>query len=155
LRLEPFGSHDIARKAGGIMRILFVEDSKFLRFAIERALARAGYDVCAAAEGAEALRLVHENLPDLILLDLLLPGMSGLEVLRTLKGDPQTSSIPVVVLTGLSEKNATHLHQDGASYFLEKGPLCLDKSPEQLLAALEQIINELPGPASPARATAG
>ena len=54
-------------------KILLVEDSKFLRLTAERALARAGYEVSSAADGEEALRMAREKLPDLILLDMLLP----------------------------------------------------------------------------------
>ncbi len=64
------------------MKILLVEDSKFLRLATERALARAGYEINSAPDGEEALRLAKEKLPDLILLDMLLPKMSGPDVLR-------------------------------------------------------------------------
>ena len=63
-------------------KILLVEDSKFLRLATERALARVGYEMSSAADGEEALRVAREKLPDLILLDMLLPKMSGLDVLK-------------------------------------------------------------------------
>src|ERR1700758_3427386 len=103
-----------------MIKILLVEDSKFLRLATERALARAGYEMNSAADGEEALRLAREKLPDLILLDMLLPKMSGPEVLAALKQDSATRAIPVVVMTGMSEKNASRLQGDGAAGFLEK-----------------------------------
>jgi CheY-like chemotaxis protein len=124
-------------------KILLVEDSTFLRLATERALLRAGYKVSSAADGVEALRLVHEESPDLILLDLLLPKMSGLDVLKALKQDPVTQPIPVVVITGMSQKNADRLQQDGASAFLEKSSLDLDKSADKLLAALGEVLKNL------------
>jgi len=71
-----------------MIKILLVEDSKFLRLATERALARAGYDVSTAADGEEAVAKAREKLPDLILLDLLLPKVTGTEVLKALKKDP-------------------------------------------------------------------
>jgi CheY-like chemotaxis protein len=133
-----------ANVSGNMIRILLVEDSKFLRLATERALGRAGYQMSSVADGDEALRLAHENLPDLILLDMLLPKMSGPDVLKALKLDPATQSIPVVVMTGMSEKNAPRLREDGAIAFLEKSALELDKGSGKLLAALEGIIEKLP-----------
>lgn len=126
------------------MKILLVEDSKFLRISTERALARAGYAVSTAVDGEEAVQFARERLPDLILLDMLLPKMSGPDVLKALKKDPATSEIPVVVLTGLSQKNATRLQDDGAFAFLEKAELSLEKGSQALLAALDDIIKRLP-----------
>jgi CheY-like chemotaxis protein len=107
----------------GMTKILLVEDSKFLRLTVERALARAGYEMSSAADGEEALRMAREKLPDLILLDMLLPKISGPDVLMALKKDPLTMAIPVVVITGLSLKNAARLQEDGAVAFLEKSEL--------------------------------
>jgi CheY-like chemotaxis protein len=126
------------------MKILLVEDSKFLRLATERALARAGYEMSSAVDGEEALRTAREKLPDLILLDMLLPKMSGPEVLVALKKDPLTKAIPVVVMTGLSQKNAARLQGDGASGFLEKSALELEKGSEKLVAAVREIVEKLP-----------
>lgn len=125
-------------------KILMVEDSKFLRLASERALARAGYNVVAAEDGEQALQLAREHMPDLILLDMLLPKMSGPDVLKALKKDPATADIPVVAFTGLSHKNAARLHEDGAFAFLEKSELCVDKGCEPFLQALAEIIKKLP-----------
>lgn len=127
-----------------MIRILLVEDSKFLRLATERALTRAGYQMSSVADGDEALRLAHVDLPDLILLDMLLPKMSGPDVLKALKLDPATRSIPVVVMTGMSGKNAARLQEDGAIAFLEKSALELDKGSGKLLTALEGILEKLP-----------
>jgi CheY-like chemotaxis protein len=127
-----------------MIRILLVEDSKFLRLATERALARAGYEVSSAVDGEEALLMARQKMPDLILLDMLLPKMSGPDVLKALKLDPATQPIPVVVMTGLSQKNAARLQQDGAIAFLEKSTLELDKGSQKLLAALLDILKQLP-----------
>jgi CheY-like chemotaxis protein len=127
-----------------MIKILLVEDSKFLRLATERALARAGYEMSSAADGEEALRVAREKLPDLILLDMLLPKMSGPEVLAALKKDPLTKEIPVVVMTGMSQKNAARLQADGAAGFLEKSALQLEKGSEMLLRAVREIVEKLP-----------
>src|ERR1017187_3382401 len=137
-----------------MMRILLVEDSKFLRLATGRTLARAGYEMSFAGDGDEALLMAGEKQPDLILLDMMLPKMSGLEVLKALKKEPATEGIPVVVLTGLSQTNAERLRRDGAFAFLAKADLALDQGGEPLLAVLTKIFTELPS-ASRAPAVCG
>ena len=124
-------------------KILLADDSKFLRLAIERALARAGYSVITAHDGEEAVKLTKERKPDLVLLDMLLPKMAGPEVLKALKADPETRAIAVVVFTGLSQKNASRLEKDGAYAFLEKSGLGLDKGCEAFLVALAGIVKKL------------
>ena len=127
-----------------VEKILVAEDSKLLRQTAERALARAGYVVSTAVDGEEVLRAARENPPDLILLDMLLPKMSGQDALRALKKDAATANIPVVVLTVLSRKNAEKLQSEGAFAFLEKSELALDKGPDLLVSMLRAIIEQIP-----------
>jgi two-component system, OmpR family, phosphate regulon response regulator PhoB len=124
-------------------KILLVDDSKFLRLATERALARAGYEVSTATDGENALQIARGKKPDVILLDMLLPKMTGPDVLKALKSDPATAGIAVVAFTGLSHKNASRLEHDGACAFLDKAELGLDKGSEALLVALARIIRSL------------
>ena len=124
-------------------KVLVVEDSKFLRMAVERALARAGYQVVTAGDGQCALEMAQREKPDLILLDMLLPKMTGPDVLRQLKKNPATTTIAVVVLTGLSHKNADRLQRDGACAFLDKCDLELEKGYDKLLSGLEGILRNL------------
>src|SRR5450755_1916648 len=124
-------------------KILLVDDSKFLRLATERALARAGYEVSTATDGEHALEMAREKKPDVILLDMLLPKMTGPDVLKALKKDPETAGIAVVAFTGLSQKNAPRLQQDGAFAYLEKSELGLDKGCDSFLAALGAIVEKL------------
>src|SRR5271157_5217748 len=141
----PFLScRDLELWKAKMIKILLVEDSKFLRLATERALVHAGYELSSAGDGDEALRLARERIPDLILLDLLVPKTSGLDVLKALKQDSATKSIPVVVMSGMSQKNAARLAHDGAVGFLEKSDLELDKGSAKLLAALQEILKKLP-----------
>lgn len=118
--------------------ILLVEDSKFLRIAIERVITRARYRVIGAGDGEEALLVAASSLPDLVVLDMLLPKLSGPEVLRSLKKNDVTAHIPVIVLSSLPQKNESKLLQEGASAFIEKGPL-LD-NPELLLGAINLAL---------------
>lgn len=126
-----------------MIKILLAEDSKFLRLATERALASAGYDVYSAVDGEEAVRLAREKLPDLILLDMLLPKMSGPDVLAALQKESSTKRIPVVVMTGMSKANAARLRDDGAFGFLEKSDMELDKGSEKILAAVREILKKI------------
>jgi CheY-like chemotaxis protein len=124
-------------------KILVVEDSRFLRLAMERALSRAGYDVITAADGEDAVKKARANLPALILLDLLLPKLTGTDVLKALKKDPATAGIAVVVLTAMSQKNEDWLLRDGAFAFLAKSELALEKGSGTLLAAVADILRKL------------
>jgi len=124
--------------------ILLVEDSKFLRVATERILTRAGYQVICAGDGDEALALAGSRLPDLIVLDMLLPKLSGPEVLRSLKKNDLTAHIPVVVLSSLSQNNGPKLVQEGADAFIEKGSLLAN--PGRLLAAVMAALPRIAVP---------
>jgi two-component system, OmpR family, phosphate regulon response regulator PhoB len=123
---------------------LLVEDSRFLRIATERILLKAGYRVICAGDGDEALVLAGSKIPDLIVLDMLLPKLSGPEVLRSLKKNDRTAHIPVVVLSSLSQNNGPKLVQEGADAFLEKSALLEDPGP-----LLEAIATALPRTAVP------
>jgi CheY-like chemotaxis protein len=84
--------------------ILVVEDTELLRRIYVDRLKQEGYDVLTAADGAECLKVVRANHVDLVLLDLVMPRMGGLEALETLKGDPRTRAIPVLILSNLGEE---------------------------------------------------
>jgi CheY-like chemotaxis protein len=124
--------------------ILLVEDSKFLRVATERILTKAGYQVICAGDGDEALALAGSRLPDLIVLDMMLPKLSGPEVLRSLKKNDLTAHIPVIVLSSLSQNNGPKLVQEGADAFIEKGSLLAD--PGRLLAAVMAALPRIAVP---------
>jgi DNA-binding response OmpR family regulator len=127
-------------KDGETVKILLVEDSKLLRLTNERTLVKAGYDVISAEDGEAALRCAKEQKPDLILLDLLLPKISGLEVLNRLKHNRDTANIPVVALSGLSEKNRQKLLDAGADDYVEKNSVITDKGDSRLPKILEEVI---------------
>ena len=122
------------------MRILLVEDSKVIQRENESALQIAGYKVICASDGESAVRLAREQQPDLILLDMILPKMTGPEVLRHLKSEAKTAAIPVVVLSSLSDKNRQKLLEEGAEEYLEKGALMPSKGVNLLPKALENVI---------------
>jgi|ERR1700733_14193835 CheY-like chemotaxis protein len=122
------------------MKILLIEDSKFQRTANGRALIRAGYDVVYAVDGEEGLGAARENLPDLILLDIMLPKVSGLDVLRALKADALVKHIPVVVLSGLGQSNEAKLLKEGAAAFLMKSKESFENNSLALIQALQSLL---------------
>jgi CheY-like chemotaxis protein len=131
-----------ARVDGGEkkMKVLLIEDSKFQRIANGRALIRAGYDVVYAADGEEGLGAAREDMPDLILLDIMLPKMSGLDVLRALKADALVKHIPVVVLSGLGQANEAKLLKEGATAFLMKSTESFGANSSALIQTLQSLL---------------
>jgi DNA-binding response OmpR family regulator len=85
-------------------RVLVVDDEKDLVDLISYNLARGGYEVLAAYDGKEALEIAQREVPDLVVLDLMLPGLDGTEVARRLKADSRTAGIPIVMLTAKGEE---------------------------------------------------
>ena len=139
-----FWSSECGQNRGGVSlkSVLLVDDSKFMRMANEKALARAGYEVITASDGEEALRMAQARIPDLILLDMLLPKLGGPQVLQALKKNPLTLSIPVVVLSSLPQKNEVKLLKEGATAYFDKSTLGLDQHSESLIQIVNRILGE-------------
>ena len=127
------------------MTILVIEDSRFLRLALDRILVKAGYEVIAVGDGKEGLRCAQDVLPAIILLDMMLPSMEGTAVLGKLKQDPLTKSIPVIVLSGLSQKNEKKLMTAGAAAYFEKSLLNLDEDGIGPVHAVQHVMAETTG----------
>jgi len=85
--------------------ILIIEDDKFLRELIARKLLEEDYEVSEAVDGEEGIKKVIEEKPDLVLLDLILPGIDGFEVLSQMKKESTLASIPVIILSNLGQKD--------------------------------------------------
>ncbi len=122
------------------MNILIVDDSRFLRMANERALTRAGHNVICASDGEEGLRLALERKPALIVLDMMLPRISGPDVLRAIRKNPDTAQIPVMVLTSLPQCNEEKLLAAGASAYFEKSLLGVDGGSGPFVEAVERLL---------------
>jgi CheY-like chemotaxis protein/phosphoribosyl 1,2-cyclic phosphodiesterase len=102
-------------------RILVVDDEPDLRTLANLALSQDGHVVIEASSGQEALALIDASMPDLVLLDLLMPKQGGMEVLRILRSKPATAALPVIVLTGVDDENTTRAGFElGATDFLTK-----------------------------------
>lgn len=85
--------------------ILIIEDDKFLRELITQKLIKEGYDTLEAIDGEEGVKKIKDKKPDLILLDLILPGIDGFEVLSRMKEDAVLSQIPVIILSNLGQRD--------------------------------------------------
>ncbi|MGH7391208.1 MAG: response regulator transcription factor [Candidatus Rokuibacteriota bacterium] len=118
-------------------RILLVEDDRFLRRACESSLRQRGFVVISAVDGEEGLRLAQRDLPDLVLLDLLMPRVSGAEVLRSLKADPATRHIPVLILSNSSrDQDVAEVMALGALDYWVKASLSLKELGERVARLL-------------------
>lgn len=100
-------------------RILVVDDEPMVRDTLRQVLADEGYVVDAATDGADALACVHAARPDVILLDLMMPGMNGRQFLQQLRDDPAYAAVPVLIMTAVHGINV-NLASVGASEILEK-----------------------------------
>ena len=118
-------------------KLLLVDDDEALAEMYALQLTASGFQVTTARSGAEALQLVLDATPDLIYLDLGLPGMTGLEVLERLRRAPSTAEVPVVILTNFSEPEMIKRGQElGAQDYLIK----VDTSPALLAAAAHKWV---------------
>jgi CheY-like chemotaxis protein len=124
--------------------ILVIEDSRLIRKATERVLLRAGYRVVTAGDGEEALRLAFATRPDLILLDMLLPKLSGPEVLRALRRNPGTQRTPIIVWSGLSQSNEKKLKEEGADAYFQKSNLDLHKDDgDSIVQTVQRMLSRV------------
>jgi len=106
-----------------MLTILVVDDSVHLQIAFKKVLTSSGYRVELAGDGEEGLRLALSTRPDVILLDMMLPKLGGVEVLLALKANRSTAKIPVIALSGLPMSNEARLRRDGAISYLQKSNL--------------------------------
>jgi two-component system phosphate regulon response regulator PhoB len=102
---ERIGGEAMTRGGGRTTpRVLVIEDEEDLQEVIEWNLRQTGYEVLGTRSGREGLRLIREERPDIVLLDLMLPDISGTEVCKTLKQDPATRHIPVIMVTAKGDE---------------------------------------------------
>ena len=118
--------------------ILYVEDNEFNRKIVKQLLAQTRYRLREAIDGETGLRMAQEESPDLVLMDVQLPKMSGLEATRRLRADPRTAAIPIVVITSYALSGDAEKAKDaGATAYLAK-----PYSPRDLLAKIREIVPE-------------
>ena len=118
--------------------ILYIEDNEYNRKLVRQLMSRTSYRLIEAVDGEAGLTLARRELPDLVLMDVQLPKMSGLEATRALKADARTSHIPVIVITSFAlsgdREKAT---EAGATGYIAK-----PYSPRELLALVRRYLPE-------------
>jgi PAS domain S-box-containing protein len=117
--------------------VLFVDDDPFFLAAVGDFLEEQGYRVRRAADGLEALKAVREEVPDVILLDLIMPRIDGGRVCRYLREDPRFQEIPIVVFSALAARDIVRLPGVSADAYVAKGPLQIVT--KNILAAFEHL----------------
>ncbi len=116
--------------------VLVVDDEAHIRRLIEFTLKKGGYRMLVATNGKEAIQLALESAPNLIIMDVLMPEMDGVEALEQLKSDERTASIPVILLTGIGQSTTRkEVEAKGTATYLAK-PF----SPNKLLREVERMI---------------
>jgi DNA-binding response OmpR family regulator len=124
--------------------VLVADDEEDIRALVAFRLERAGYDVITAADGEEALTLATNRLPDLIVLDMMMPKANGLEVTRSLRGHDTTKEIPVILLTARAqEADVASGFEAGVDDYVKK-PF----SPKDLQLRVQALLERRPAPST-------
>ena len=122
-------------------RILVVEDHPTMRDAMRLVLEGEGFAIDEASDGDSALEMVRADPPDLVFLDLNIPGVSGTDVLRALKSDPATAAVSVILVTATGEEGRERVIRLGADEYFTK-PF----SPLALLGTVERVLERRASP---------
>ncbi len=131
--------NDDATNALAGKKVMWVEDDQFLSDLISRKLGGQGCRLLYARTGEEALQVLEKETPDIIILDILLPGISGFDVLEKIKSDDRIKSIPVIFLSNFSQNNEIERAKKlGAARFLVKASIVLD----DLVRELQNVLAE-------------
>ena len=121
-------------------RVLIADDDPFLRELLSHKLTEAGYHVFSARNGGEAIELCRQHMPDLVVLDAMMPIADGFEVLRRLMSDPATAALPIIMLTALrGEDNVVGALKLGAADYLVKPFI-----PDELVARIGRLLATAP-----------
>lgn len=125
-------------ESGNKKKVILVEDDTFLREILLEKLLHVGYEVTALLESEKVLETAREVLPDIILLDVMMPKKNGYEVIEELKGDDTTKNIPIMVLSNLGQdEDIAKAKSLGAQEFLTKANFM----PEEIIVKMEEVLN--------------
>jgi len=120
--------------------VLIADDEHNIRHILDFSLNAEGFDVIPAHNGEDALMLARENQPDLIILDVMMPGKGGIETCRELKKDPETAHIPVILLTARATKADREAGAEaGANDYITK-PF----SPQKVIQTVQDLLASMP-----------
>lgn len=120
-------------------KVLVVEDDALLSKLYNTLISKYGHQVVVAGDGDDGLKKASTEKPDLIMLDIMMPKMNGLQVLDALRKNPATQLIPVIVLTGLSKVNEEKdVLARGATRYYDKG----ENDPKQVADVVNQMLSE-------------
>lgn len=126
-------------------KILLVEDDHLLRSLYSKALSKVGFITMEAMDGYRGLEMMIEERPDLVLLDIMIPVLSGLDFIKKAKVDPRISSIPIVTLTGLAEEEIIkEAFKLGAVGYLIKSQTLPQQAVEEVRHYLEEVAKKAP-----------
>ena len=135
----PSSSTVVGNDTVKTLKILIIEDDRFLRDLIQQKLTKEGFTTLVAVDGEEGVKIAKEQKPHLVLLDLILPGIDGFEILRKLKSDAETSAIPVIVLSNLGQKeDMDRAMKAGAEDFMVKAHF----TPTEIVSKIRSILEE-------------
>jgi len=119
--------------------ILLIEDDKFFRDLVSKKLVESGFDVLMAHDSKEAFEVLEESNPVIIILDLILPGLDGFEILSLIKKDKKTSGTPVIILSNLGQEEETAKAKAlGAADFMIK----VNFTPDEIVAKIKDVLNK-------------
>lgn len=119
-------------------KILIVEDDSFLQGLASTKLEKEGFTVSAASNGDEATKVLNSDMPDMVLLDLILPGVDGFGILKGIRENPNTAKIPVIVFSNLSEDaDVKHAKDLGATDYMVKSNFTLDELADRIKEILK------------------
>lgn len=122
------------------MKILIIDDEKEIIEIFKNKLGKSGHQVLSSPEGEEGIELAQKEKPDIVLLDIIMPQINGLDVLKKLKEDEETKNIPVYILTNLPpELGKTEARKLGAEKYLFKA----ENEPTKVVAMIEKLNQKL------------
>jgi DNA-binding response OmpR family regulator len=124
------------------MKILVVEDDPIVATIYTRALDKAGYQVDVIADGSDAFHALHTKGYDLVLLDIMLPNMDGMAILRRIRAQKKFEFLPIIVITGVQKALQAQILNAGATLVMSKG----DISPQKLVEAVKEQLAAAPQP---------
>jgi DNA-binding response OmpR family regulator len=118
-------------------KVLVVEDDRFLRELITQKLSREGYDVSEAVDGEDGVKKAEEKRPEIILMDLILPGIDGFEAITRIKANPELEDIPIIILSNLGQRDDVERGLKlGATDFLIKAHF----TPGEIIEKIEKVL---------------